>query len=163
MTPPSTRATRRCAAHSCGQIELVPSRRLAAAWLLWLALCVFTLLTGVALPWPVRIALSAGLVTANLRALEAAVLLRGPRGIRGLRWCADSSFRLHSAAGQPGLPATLRPTSFRLGSDVLVLWFATSAGSRTVVLDARRQDPVPFRRLCRRLARGELLPSRPKV
>jgi hypothetical protein len=163
VTPPSTRATRRCAAHSCGQIEFVPSRRLAAAWLFWLALCVLTLLTGVSLPWPVRIALSAGLVTANLRGLRAAVLLRGPRGIRGLRWREDGRFRLRAAPGQPGLSATLQPASFRLGSDFLVLWFATPSGSRTVVVDARRQDPVPFRRLCRHLARGELLPSRPKV
>lgn len=123
----------------------------------------FTLLTGVSLPWPVRIALCAGLVMSNLRALEAAVLLRGPRGIRGLRWRGDRHFRLRVAPGQPGLSATLRPASFRLGSGFLVLWFATPSGSRTLVVDAQRQDPVAFRRLCRHLARGELLPSRPRV
>jgi hypothetical protein len=110
-----------------------------------------------------RVALCAGLVAVNLRALEATVLLRGARGIRGLRWRGDTRFRLRPAGSTASLPATLRAASFRLGFVFLVLWFATPAGGRTVVVDAGCQDPVAFRRLCRRLARGELLPSRPKV
>jgi hypothetical protein len=44
-----------------------------------------------------------------------------------------------------------------------VLWFSTPAGIRMVLIDGGRQDPVAFRRLSRHLARGELLPSGPKV
>lgn len=164
MTSPPTRATRRCAARCCGRIELQPSGRLAAAWLLWLAACAGALLAGVTGPLAVRVALCLALGLPNLRALRSTVLLRGGRAVRGLEWEAEGKWRLRLGPARRRSPAAMTAASFRLGAGGLwVLWFTTPGGSRVVLIDAGRQDPVAFRRLSRHLVRGELLPSRPKV
>ena len=167
MTSPTTRATRRCAARCCGRIEIVPSRRLALAWLTWLGIGLAVVLGGVSLPSIARFALGLILVAFNLPALRTGVLLHGSRAVRALEWDDERSFSLRSGlrsgSGVRALPARLLPASFRLGMAFLVLWFSTPAGLRVVLIDGGTQDPVAFRRLCRHLARGELLPSRPKV
>jgi hypothetical protein len=160
---PTTRATPRCAARSCGRIDLVPSRRLAIAWLLWLSACLGVLAGGVALPWPARAASGIVLIAANIPAIRVGVLLRGPRAVRTLEWGADGEFRLRLGADPQPWPATLSAASFRLGIAFLVLRFSTPAGRRLVLIDGARQDPVAFRRLSRHLGRAMLIPSRPKV
>ena len=124
-------------------------------------------LCGVSLPVIARFALGLILVAFNLPALCTAVLLRGSRAVRAVEWNEEGSFflrsGLRSGSGARLVPARLLPTSFRLGIAFLVLWFSTPAGLRVVVIDGERQDPVAFRRLCRHLARGELIPSGPKV
>jgi hypothetical protein len=120
-------------------------------------------LAGNSLPWAVRLAIGLILVAANIPAIRVAVLLRGARGVRIVEWDEEGRIRLRLGAGLDLRPATLQVASFRLGIVFLVLWFATPAGARMVVIDGGRQDPVAFRRLCRHLARGMLIPSRPKV
>jgi hypothetical protein len=163
VTSPTTRATRRCAARCCGRIELVPSRRLAVAWQLWLAACLAVLVGGIALPWEARLALGLVLIATHFPAIRVGVLLRGPRAVRKLEWDEEGRFNLWLGDAPEPRPATLTPASFRLGIAFLVLWFATPAGRRVVLIDGGRQDPVAFRRLSRHLARGMLIPSRPKV
>lgn len=154
---------RRCAARCCGRIELVPSRRLAIAWVCWLGACLAVLAGGVAIPWLARFALGLGLVAANIPAIRAAVLLRGPRAVRRLEWDGEGRYWLGLGPDRERRPATLSTASFRLGIAFLVLRFATPAGVRVVLIDGGRQDPVAFRRLSRQLARGMLIPSGPKV
>jgi hypothetical protein len=163
VTSPTTRATRRCAARCCGRIDLVPSRRLALAWFLWLAACLATLAAGVAWPVVVRLAFGLVLVAANLGALRRGVLLRGSQAIHRIDWDDAGAYRLWSGKEGDGCEATLHPGSFRLGIACLVLWFSTPAGRRWVLIDGGIQDRVAFRRLARHLARGMLLPSGPKV
>jgi hypothetical protein len=134
---------------------------------MWLVVCCAALLGGTALPWTIRVALGLVLIAVNLPILRMGVLLRGSRAVRTLEWNEEERFYIGSVlrAGfdpQP-LPALLLPGSFRLGIAFLVLWFSTPAGLRVVLIDGGRQDPVAFRRLSRRLARVELIPSRPKV
>ena len=154
---------RRCAARCSGRIEIVPSRRVALAWLAWLTACLSVLMFGVAMPWPARLVLGLVLVAANIPALRVGVLLRGPRAVRRLQWDGEGKFELGLGDDPQPRPATLSAASFRLGIAFLVLWFSTPAGSRVVLIDGGRQDPVAFRRLSRHLARGMLIPSRPKV
>jgi hypothetical protein len=133
----------------------------------WLALGLAVLLAGVSLPWIVRCTLGMILMLANLPALGTCVLLRGPHAVRVLEWNEEGRFSLQTGsaagAGMAPVAATLLPASFRLGIAFLVLWFSTPTGFRLVLIDGGRQDPIAFRRLIRHLARGELLPSRPKV
>jgi hypothetical protein len=133
---------------------------------MWLCASVAALLGGVSLPESIRFALGLVLVAVNLPALRTGVLLRGSRAVRVLDW-NEEGFEPRSGHGSGSgarpLPARLLPASFRLGIGFLVLWFSTPAGLRVVVIDGGRQDPVAFRRLSRHLARGELIPSRPKV
>jgi hypothetical protein len=114
-----------------------------------------------------RFAVGLILVAINLPALRTGVLLHGPRAVRTLDWNDEGSFSLRSGlrSGSAAAlaPARLLRASFRLGITFLVLWFSTPAGIRVVLIDGGTQDPVAFRRLCRHLARGELIPSRPKV
>ena len=132
-------------------------------WLLWLAACVAMVLGGVALPVSTRVAIGIVLVAASIPAIRGGVLLRGPRAIRRLEWDDEGRFHVRLGDDPEPLPATLGLASFRLGIAFLVLWFATAKGSRVVLIDGGIQDPVAFRRLSRHLARGMLLPSRPKV
>jgi hypothetical protein len=124
-------------------------------------------LGGVSLPLIARFALGLILLAVNLPALRTGVLLHGSRAVRALEWSEEGSFSLRSGlrsgSGARLVPARLLPSSFRLGIAFLVLWFSTPAGLRVVLIDGARQDPVAFRRLCRHLARGELIPSGPKV
>lgn len=141
----------------------MPSRRLAAAWVLWLVACLAVLSGGIDLPPGARIALGLVLIAFNIPTIRVAVLLRGPRAVRMLEWDGEGRFQIGRQAGAGVWPASLHPASFRLGSVFHVLWFATPAGLRVVLIDGGVQDPVAFRRLSRRLARGMLIPSGPKV
>jgi hypothetical protein len=163
VTSPTTRATRRCAGRCCGRIDLVPSRRFALAWLLWLLASLGALAGGVAVPWTVRLALGLILAGTNLVAIRACVLLRGSRAVRRVAWDDAGRFHVWLGASQDPCPASLHAASFRLGIGCVVLWFSTPAGRRAVLIDAGRQDPVAFRGLARHLARGMLIPSGPKV
>jgi hypothetical protein len=158
-----TRATRRCAARCDARLDLVPSRRLAVVWLLWLGACLGALVGGVAAPWPARFALGLILAGTNLRAIRACVLLRGSRAVRSLEWDDSGQFRVWLGGGKCPCAASLHAASFRLGIGFAVLWFSTPGGRRVVLIDAGKQDPKAFRRLARHLARGMLIPSRPKV
>lgn len=172
MTSHPTRATRRCAAR-CGRIDLIPSRRIAALWIAWLAIVCLVFL-AMALPLSARLAMCLGLCAANLRALASLVLLRGPRAVRWIEWDLDGQFRLGAALDESAREASLHRGSFRLGFAFLVLWFSTPAGLRGVLIDGGLQDPVAFRRLGRSLNRrperpsghpggGKLIASRLKV
>jgi hypothetical protein len=83
--------------------------------------------------------------------------------VRSVEWDGEGRYWLGLGPGGEPRPATLTTASFRLGIAFLVLWFATPAGVRVVLIDGGRQDPVAFRRLSRHLARGMLIPSGPKV
>lgn len=133
------------------------------AWGLWLACCLAVVLGGVAGPLALRALLGLGLIAINIPALRSAVLLRGPRAVRILEWDETGHFLLWRGAESEPAPGALRAASFRLGIAVLVLWFSTPGGACCVVIDGGTQEPVAFRRLCRHLARGMLIPSGPKV
>ena len=149
MTSPKIRATRRCAASCCGRIEIVPSRHIALAWLIWIGLCCLVLMFGISLPWSLGLAFSVGLVVSNLRALERHVYLRGTAAVRALEWNVAGEFRLWLGDASGSSPARLEAASFRLGLPVLALWFTTPEGVRAVLVDGRAQEPAAFRRLCR--------------
>jgi hypothetical protein len=124
---------------------------------------VAVLLGGVAGPAPLRALFGLGLVAANLPAIRGSVLLRGTRAVRMLEWDEEGQFHLRRGPGSRPVPATWKAASFRLGIAFFGLWFSTPDGLRCVLIDGGIQDPVAFRRLGRRLARGMLIPSRPKV
>jgi hypothetical protein len=136
---------------------------MAAAWLLWLLVCLAMVAGAVALPATPRVVFGLVLFAANIPAIRGAVLLRGPRAIRVLEWDEEGRFRVRLAGDRETRTATLHPASLRLGIAFLVLRFSTRAGSRVVLIDGGLQDPVAFRRLSRRLSRAMLIPSRPKV
>lgn len=131
-------------------------------WVGWLAVCIVTIWVGVAWPLTGRLLCCLLLAAFNLAAVRTCVLLAGPGAVRELSWQADGRLEVGLGSNRR-IDATLGTASFRLGTHLLVLWFETGSGARVVLIDAGSQDPGSFRRLCRRLAGGELLPSRPKV
>jgi hypothetical protein len=158
VTSHPTRARRRSAA-SCERIDLVPSRRVAILWLGWLIIVCASIL-AVDLGWPLRLSLCLALASFNLRAIQQAVLLRGPLAIRCIEWEPDGRLRIGPATAGELQEAQLRPGAFRLGIAFFVLWFSTPRGLRGVLIDGGLQEPAAFRRLSRSL---KLIPSRPKV
>jgi hypothetical protein len=131
--------------------------------LLWLLACIALVASGVALPATPRVVFGIVLVAFSIPAIRAAVLLRGPRAIRVLDWDEEGGLRVRLGGDRELRAATLGPASFRLGIAFLVLWVSTPAGSRVVLIDGGRQDPLAFRRLTRHLSRAMLIPSRPRV
>ena len=126
------------------------------------------------LPLPARIGLCVGFATAALASVRPLFLLRGRRGVRTLQWSRDGTLRAGFGPGPAAIPVTLETGSFRVGCLFLVLWLESRDGIYGVFIDAGRQDPRSFRRLCRwlrwahrgpagRAGTGKLLPSNPKA
>ena len=149
----TTRATPRSAGCSSTRIEIHPSRRAAIAGFAWTALVCIVTICAVALPLPARIALSALVAIAGVRALRSFVLLSGPRGVRAISW-AGTRLRIEIGPERETLDATLNSASFRPGRQWLALRLNTPAGGRQVLIDGRYQDPGAFRSLCREFSRG---------
>jgi hypothetical protein len=145
---PRIPATPRCAALSSHRLEILPSRRLACAWLLWLAIAVATVLVA-PLPWPVRLALCVTIATSGVRCVAGVVLLRGRLAIRRLDWDVNGNLWVGSGHSPVSHPARVASGSFRLGPGLLVLRLETASGTRSVCIDSRLQDPAAFRRLTR--------------
>ena len=142
---------------------------LAGGWLV--AVCA-VLLTAVDLPLPARIGICFAIATPALVAIRANLLLRGRSAVGALRWSAQGWHACFGPA-RTERPVTIRSGSFRLGCVLVVLWLESCDGIHAVCIDANRQDPGAFRRLCRRLAwnprqppnesrTGKLIPSNPK-
>jgi hypothetical protein len=151
VTFPKIRATRHSAAR-CGRIDLVPSRRVAILWFAWVCIACLPIL-ALQLPWQPRLALCLAIVAVNCRAISRLVLLRGTRAVRWIEWGPEGQLRIGAHTSGEGWDARLRPGSFRLGFAFLVLWFATPAGERGVVIDGCLQEPAAFRRLGRLVGR----------
>jgi len=137
---------------SAGQstrIDLVPSCRAATFAVCWLAVVCGALIWAVALPLPARIGLCVAIATPALASIRSCLLLKGKRAVRTLDWGAG--WRAGIGAGATETCVTLRPGSFRVGRAFLLLWLTSCDGIHGVFIDAERQDPVAFRRLCRRL------------
>jgi hypothetical protein len=149
---PTIPATPRCAARSSHRLELLPSRRLACAWVLWLAIAVAAVL-GAPLPWPVRVALCVSIATSGVRCVSTVVLLRGPRAIRRLDWDVNGNLWACLGDSPASQPARVASGSFRLGPGLLILRLETASGTRFVCIDGCLQDPAAFRRLTRAIPR----------
>jgi hypothetical protein len=147
------RATPRSAECSSSRIELRPSRRAAGGWCAWLILGCAITICAVALPWPIRIAISALSALAGLRTLRSFVLLRGPHAVRAIDWTGGALSIEVGPARQP-IAATWNRGSFRPGRKWLALAFDTPSGRRQVLIDGRSQDTAAFRRLCCEFSRG---------
>jgi len=132
-------------------------------WLVWLGCCLGVLLGGNTMPGILRIAFGLVLVAVNLPALQRGVLLKGPNAVGVIEWDEEGRLFVRAQRESRQVPAILEPASFRLGIAFLVLWFSTPVGLRVVLIDGGKQGPGAFRGLSRHLARGELIPSGPKV
>lgn len=145
-------ATPRYAARSSVRIDLIPSRRVAFAWLAWVAMaCAATL--AAPLPLLARLAICVGVATAAIRSVATVVLLRGPRAVHGLEWNVKGELR--AFLGRAANPIPVRPAagSFRLGPGILFLRLETARGIHNVCIDGYLHDPAAFRGLCRCLRR----------
>jgi hypothetical protein len=145
---PTIPATPRCAARSSHRLEILPSRRLACAWFLWLAIAVAAVFAA-PLPWPVRLALGVILATSGVRCVAIVVLLRGRWAVRRLDWDTNGKLWVSLGNNPVSHPARVVPGSFRLGPGLLVLRLETASGTRSVCIDGCLQDPAAFRRLTR--------------
>jgi hypothetical protein len=145
--------TRRCAAPSCSRIDLKPSRRAAILGIGWLAALSWSILAAVDLPLPARIAICVCAATAGLATIQSVFLLRGSRAVRSLQWNDKGQINAVLGERKNEYPVTVRPGSFRLGRQGLLLWLETGHGSFAVFIDAREQEPRAFRGLCRLLNR----------
>ena len=147
------RATPRSAGFSSSRIDLLPSRRAALAWLVWLTLVCGISLCSVALPLIVRVAFCALFVTPGIRTVRSFVMQRGAQGVRAIEW-SGSNLTIRVGPERQPLAATWAAGSFRPGRQWLALTFDTPAGRRQVLVDGRYQDARAFRRLCREFSRG---------
>ena len=134
---------------SATRIELVPSRRASALAGGWLALVCGVVTATVALPLPVRVGLCIAIATPALVAIRGCMLLVGRRAVRTLDWSAG--WRARIGPGTTETSVTLQVGSFRVGRAFLLLWLRSCDGIHGVFIDAGRQDPAAFRRLCRQL------------
>ncbi|HET7811268.1 MAG TPA: hypothetical protein VFL16_11900 [Steroidobacteraceae bacterium] len=148
---PTIRNSPPSAAQSCGQIELVPSRRAAALATAWLLAVSAAVLGGVALPLPARITICVVILVSGLAGIRSGFLLEGRRTLVRLCWDADS-FVVQRRCDRIELSATLARGSFRLGQWGLFLWFSTCEGRHGAFIDADRHDSHELRRLCARLS-----------
>jgi hypothetical protein len=147
------RATPRSAGFSSSRIDLLPSRRAAYAWFVWLALVCAVTSCAVELPAPIRVAFCLLVVAPGIRTVRSFVMLRGARGVHAIVW-TGSMLTIHVGPERQPLAATLSRDSFRLGRQWLALTFETPAGRRRALIDGRYQDARAFRRLCREYSRG---------
>jgi hypothetical protein len=150
----------------CGRLELAPSRAWAIGWTAWLLLAVSAILAAAALPWAIRITLSAALILHAWFWLRRTVWLRGVRALRAVEWSAGPLFVVEAGERARRLTAIPAPGCQRYGARLWILRFDTPEGRLGAVVDASMLEPRASRRLARHLAlyrRGELLPSRPKV
>ena len=115
----------------------------------WLALVCGVLLGTVALALPVRVGLCIAIATPAMAAIRRCILLAGRRAVRTLDWSAG--WRARIGPGATETRVTLHLGSFRVGRAFLLLWLRSCDGIHGVFIDAGRQDPVAFRRLCRQL------------
>lgn len=115
----------------------------------WLVVVCGVVICAVALPLPARIGLCIALATPALTAIRRCLLLKGRRAVRSLDWSAG--WRAGLGPGGNETAVTLRAGSFRVGRAFLLLWLRSRDGIHGVFIDAGRQDPRAFRRLCRRL------------
>ena len=145
---PTIPATPRCVAPSSHRLEILPSARLACAWLLWLAIAVAAVFVA-PLPWPVRIALGVALATSGVHCVAIVVLLRGRSAIRRLDWDASGNLGVGLGNSPVSHPARVDSGSFRLGPGLVLLRLETASGTRSVCIDGCLQDPAAFRRLTR--------------
>ena len=141
--------TRPSAAPCSTRIDLTPSVRAATLAGAWLVLVCGVLLGAVALPLPARIGLCVAIATPGLAAIRRCLLLRGARAVHSLDWGRG----WHAGIGPGGTetPVTLLAGSFRVGRAFLLLWLRSRDGIHAVYIDAGRQEPRAFRRLCRQL------------
>jgi hypothetical protein len=146
-----TRARRRSAAPSCDQIEFIPSRRAAAAWLCWLSLALI-LVWNTDLATVLRLALCLPLAGA-LPTLRRFVFLRGPRAVRALKWTADGNYFARLGGSPRWLPATPERCR-RYGPGLWILNFETPVGICGLLVDSALQEPRALRRLSRGLDWG---------
>jgi len=107
-------------------------------------------LAAVALPLPARVGICVAIATPALAAIRSSLLLRGRSAVARLEW-SSQGWRAGFGRGQTEMPVTIRSGSFRLGCVVMVLWLEACDGIHAVCIDADRQDPGEFRRLCRQL------------
>jgi len=146
---PKIPVTRPCAA-PCRRIEIVASRRIAAAWVLWASSICAVVWFAVDLPWLVRGTLVLATAGSNASSLCRCVLLLGSQSVRVLEWQEQGEFTVLLGDDHAAHPAALAAGSFRLGG-LLALRFAVPGGLRAVLIDGNRQEPRAFRRLCRHL------------
>ena len=147
--PRTTPATPRCAARSSLlRLDLLPSRRLACAWFLWIGIAVAATLNS-PLPLPARITLCIAVATLAIRSVATVVLLRGRFAVRRLAWDVNGDLRASLGNGDVVLPARVAAGSFRLGPGLLLLRLDTASGIHTVCIDGSLHDPETFRGLCR--------------
>lgn len=144
--------TPRSAARYSFRLELVPSWRLAAAWVAWLvAAC------GAAFaspwPWPLRAAICVGVAVLGVPGIAGTILLRGRRAVRTLAGAAGGGLHAWIGGASESVAVEEAAISFRLGSGVLLLRLQTARGSHTVCIDGSLHDQSSFRGLCRALRR----------
>ena len=143
--------TRPCVAPSCSsRIELAPSRRAAALAASWLILVCAVVIGAVALPLPVRIGLCLAIATPATLAIRRVLLLRGRSAVHILGW-QGGAWLAWIGPGRIETPVTLQAGSFRVGRLFLLLWLRGRDGIHGIFIDAGRQEPRSFRRLCRQL------------
>ena len=137
------------ASSSCSRIDLVPSARAAVLAVAWLSLLCAVILGGVALPLAGRIAICVSIATPGWLAIRGCVLLRGGGAVRALAW--EGGWRAWIGPGRIETSVTLQAGSFRVGRLFVLLGLRSRDGMHGIFIDAGRQEPRSFRRLCRQL------------
>lgn len=144
--------TPRCAARSSFRLDLVPSRRLAAAWFVWLAAAGGSALAS-PWPWPVGAGICLTVAALGLPVINATILLRGPHAIRAIAGSTEGELQVWIGGASASVPAERTSGSCRLGTQLLVLRLETAVGVHTVCIDGSLHDQSSFRGLCRALRR----------
>jgi len=128
--------------------------------MVWVCAMGGVILLALDLPLLTRLAMCICTATISIATIHSVFLLGGPNAIRALRWSETGT--LHACVGrqQRELAVVLAPGTFRLGCKWLLLWLRSCDGIHAVFIEANRQDPQAFRRLCRRLeCRNNALPG----
>jgi hypothetical protein len=147
MFPPIP-VTPRCAARCSSRIDLIPSRRLGVAWVVWLFLACAVILLAVDLPLWVRIGICLAIAAANMFALRSFVFLRGAAAVRALDWSEAGKLNAMVGANPAPMLVELASGSFRLGVWLVVLRLRGPSKVYSVLIDGSVQSRHAFRRLC---------------
>src|SRR4051812_15959102 len=138
-----------CAAHSCNQIELTPSWRLAAMAVGWLGAFCAMVLAGVALALPARIGICAAAIAGGAHAIRSTFLLADRRSVRVLRW-DDNTLRVVVGPFGNEVRVTLAPGSFDWGRFGMLLRLRPFDDVWVIFIEAGGQEAA-LRALARRL------------
>ena len=122
------------------------------AWMAWLILAA-ALIQYSEMPDLISAALGVLVLGAGGFISWRFVFLRGARALRSVEWQENGEGGFLVELGRPGRRLAAIPEGCRRHAHLWLLRFQTGEGVVQALVDARRQQPRPLRRLARRLFR----------